>query len=76
MFCTLIYVPRHYESEQFWYESLNMQLHIDSSGQNSEWWLLGTLSENSYQGLSENKFINNEIKDPKGIYILAPKDKG
>lgn len=53
-----------------------MQLHIGSSGQNSEEWLLGILSESSYQALSENKFINNEIKGPKGIYILASKDKG
>lgn len=53
-----------------------MQLHLASSGQNSEWWLLGTLSENSYQALSKNKFKNNEIKDLKGIYILASTDKG
>lgn len=66
-----------FESEQFQYENINiMQLLIASSGQNSEGWLLGTLSVNSYQALSENKFINNEIKFPKGIYILASKDKG
>lgn len=53
-----------------------MQLHIASSGVNSESWLLGTLSENNYRALSENKFINNEIKAPEGIYILAFKDKG
>lgn len=53
-----------------------MQLHMASSGQNSEGWFLGTLSENSYQDLSENKFINNDIKVPQGVYILASKDKG
>lgn len=66
-----------WESEKFYYESLRiMRLYIASSGLNSEWWLLGTLSENNYRVLSENKFINNKIKDPKGIYILAFKDKG
>lgn len=53
-----------------------MQLCIASSGLNSERCLLETLSENNYQALSENKFINNKIRDPKGIYILAFKDKG
>lgn len=63
-------MPVHYESLSI------MQLHIGFSGQNSEWWLLGALSENGYQALSENKFISNEIKDPKCVYILASKGKG